>query len=330
MAIRINEILNIDSCLILSNNNTIPRLGLGTWRSEPGKVQSIVKEAILNCGYRHIDCAWLYRNENEVGNGIHEALEESQGKIKREDLFITTKLWNQHHVPEDVEWAIHESLKKLRLDYIDLYLMHWPVAFKKMDENQWSQTEDKTVRYYAEGITLADTWKAMEKLVDQQLVRSIGVSNFQPTEIDEILQTARIRPAVNQIELHPYLNQHVLREYCAKQNIIITSYCPLANLKRPNEREEDASALYNPVIQEIAKLKNRTTAQVIIRWHIQHGLTVIPKTVTSERLYENCQVFDFELSDKEMNQIDQLEKSSHRRFVNPPFLRPGNRNVFDD
>ncbi|CAF4295338.1 unnamed protein product, partial [Adineta steineri] len=153
MAIRINEILNIDSCLILSNNNTIPRLGLGTWRSEPGKVQSIVKQAILNCGYRHIDCAWLYRNENEVGNGIHEALEESQGKIKREDLFITTKLWNQHHVPEDVEWAIHESLKKLRLDYVDLYLMHWPVAFKKMNENQWSQTEDKTVRYYAEGIT---------------------------------------------------------------------------------------------------------------------------------------------------------------------------------
>jgi alcohol dehydrogenase (NADP+) len=208
--------------------------------------------------------------------------------------------------------------------------MHWPIAFKKMNENQWSQSEDKTVRYYAEGITLADTWKAMERLVDMKLVRSIGLSNFKPSEIDEILQTARIRPVVNQVELHPYLNQQELREYCAKQNIIITSYCPLANLKRPNEREEEASALYHPVIQEIAKSKNRTTAQIIIRWHLQHRLTVIPKTVTPERLYENSQVFDFTLSDNEMSRIDQIEKTDHRRFMNPPFSRPGDRNVFDD
>jgi alcohol dehydrogenase (NADP+) len=208
--------------------------------------------------------------------------------------------------------------------------MHWPYAFKKMDGNQFSQNEDKTVRYYAEGITLADTWKAMERLVDMKLVRSIGLSNFKPSEIDEILQTARIRPVVNQVELHPYLNQQELREYCAKQNIIITSYCPLANLKRPNEREEEASALYHPVIQEIAKSKNRTTAQIIIRWHLQHRLTVIPKTVTPERLYENSQVFDFTLSDNEMSRIDQIEKSDHRRFMNPPFSRPGDRNVFDD
>jgi diketogulonate reductase-like aldo/keto reductase len=208
--------------------------------------------------------------------------------------------------------------------------MHWPVAFKKMDENQWSQNEDKSVRYYAEGITLADTWKATENLVDRKLVRSIGLSNFKPAEIDEILQIARIKPVVNQVELHPYLNQKELREYCAQKNIIITSYCPLANLKRPNELEEEASALYNPVIQQIAKSKNRTTAQIIIRWHLQHGLTVIPKTVTPERLYENSNVFDFTLSDNEMDQIDQLEKTHHRRFVNPPFLRPGDKNVFDD
>jgi diketogulonate reductase-like aldo/keto reductase len=208
--------------------------------------------------------------------------------------------------------------------------MHWPYAFKKMNENQWSQSEDKTVRYYAEGITLANTWKAMERLVDLKLVRSIGLSNFKPSEIDEILQTARIRPVVNQVELHPYLNQQQLREYCAKQNIIITSYCPLANLKRPNEREEEASALYHPVIQEIAKSKNKTTAQIIIRWHLQHRLTVIPKTVTPERLYENSQVFDFTLSDNEMSRIDQIEKTDHRRFMNPPFSRPGDRNVFDD
>jgi alcohol dehydrogenase (NADP+) len=207
--------------------------------------------------------------------------------------------------------------------------MHWPFAFKKM-EDKFSQNADKTIRYYAEGITLADTWKAMEKLVDQKLVRSIGLSNFKPSDIEEILQIARIKPVVNQVELHPYLNQQALREYCAQKKIIVTSYCPLANLKRPGEREEDASALYHPVIQEIAKSKNKTNAQIIIRWHLQHGLTVIPKTVTPSRLVENCQVFDFTLSDDEMSQIDQLEKTNHRRFVNPPFSPPGDKNVYDD
>ncbi|CAF4212251.1 unnamed protein product, partial [Rotaria sp. Silwood2] len=287
MSIRHNEMLTMDSRITLSDKNTMSRLGLGTWRSEPGKVQNIVKEAILNCNYRHIDCAWLYKNENE------------------------------HHVPEDVQWAIRDSLKKLRLDYVDLYLIHWPIAFKNMTENVWSQNEDKTVRYYAEDVTIADTWKAMENLVDLKLVRSIGLSNFKPLQIDEILKIARIKPVVNQVELHPYLNQEELRQYSKKENIILTSYCPLANLKRPNEREEDVSPLYNPIIEQIAKSINRTTPQVIIRWHLQHGLTVIPKTVTPQRLYENSQVFDFNLSDDQMHLIDQLEKTHHRRFVNP-------------
>lgn len=235
----------------------------------------------------------------------------------------------QHHAPEDVEWAIRDSLKSLRLDYVDLYLIHWPIAFKRMEENVWSQNEDKTVRYYADGITLADTWRAMERLVDLKLVRSIGLSNFKPSEIDDILRIARIKPTVNQIELHPYLNQQKLREYCSNKNIVITSYCPLANLKRPNEHEED-SPLYNPVIQEIAKSKNKTAAQVILRWHLQHNLTVIPKTVTPERLHENCQVFDFYLSENEMEKIDQLEQNHHRRFMNPATLPPGDKHVFDD
>jgi len=208
--------------------------------------------------------------------------------------------------------------------------MHWPVAFKRMDGNQFSQNEDKTVRYYAEGITLADTWKTMEKLVDLKLVRSIGLSNFKPSEIDEILQFARIKPVVNQVELHPYLNQKELREYCAQKNIIITSYCPLANLKQPNEPEAKISALSNPIIQQIAKSKNRTTAQIIIRWHLQHGLVVIPKTVTPKRLIENSQVFDFALSDNEMRQIDQLSETNRRRFVNPLFNPPGDKKMFDD
>ena len=236
----------------------------------------------------------------------------------------------QHHVPEDVEWAVRDSLEKLRLDYVDLYLIHWPVALKKMSENQWSQSADKKVRYYAEGVTLADTWRAMERLVDLKLVRSIGVSNFKASEIDEILQIARIRPAVNQIELHPYLNQRNMRDYCTKQQIVVTSYCPLANLKRENEREEDASALYNPVIQDMATRRDKTPAQIILRWHLQLDLTVIPKTVTAARLVENSQVFDFTLSQDEMDRIDRLGETHRRRFVNPAFLPPADRNVFDD
>jgi len=169
----------------------------------------------------------------------------------------------------------------------------------------------------------------MEKLVDLKLVRSIGVSNYNQSEIDEILKIARIKPAVNQIELHPYFNQHEMREYCAKHNIVVTSFCPLSNLKNENERPEDVSALCNPVIQEIAKSKHRTTAQIIIRWHLQNGLVVIPKTVTSERLVENSEVFDFALSDNEIRQIDHLGKTNRRRFVNPPF-KPDNKKVFDE
>jgi diketogulonate reductase-like aldo/keto reductase len=199
-----------------------------------------------------------------------------------------------------------------------------------MTENFWSQSEDKKTRYYAENVTLADTWKAMEKLVDLKLARSIGVSNFTSSQIDEILQIARIKPVVNQVELHPYFNQHELHEYCTKHHIIITSYSPLSNLKREDERDEEVSALFNPVIQEIAKSKNKSTAQVIIRWHLQNGFVVIPKTVTPARLIENANVFDFALSDNELRQIDQLGETNRRRFVNPPFCPPGEKKIFDD
>jgi aldehyde reductase len=199
-----------------------------------------------------------------------------------------------------------------------------------MSENFWSQTEDGKTRYYAENVTLADTWKAMEKLVDLKLTRSIGISNFNPSQTDEILQIARIKPSVNQVELHPYFNQKELREYSAKHNIVLTSYCPLSNLNRENERPEDVSALYNPVIQEIAKSKHKTTAQIIIRWHLQSGHVVIPKTVTPERLIENAAVYDFALSANEMDKIDQLGETNRRRFINPTFNPPGDKKMFDD
>jgi len=215
------------------------------------------------------------------------------------------------------------------LDYVDLYLIHWPVAFKKISENVWSRAEDGKTRLFAENVTLVDTWKAFERLVDLKLTRSIGVSNFSQAQLDEVLKIARIKPVLHQIELHPYLNQQEMRQYCAKNNIVVNSYCPLSNLKNENEKDEEVSALHNPVIKEIAKAKNKSTAQVIIRWHLQHGLVVIPKTVTPARLTENSQVFDFSLSDNEMHQIDQLGEKSRRHFVNPPFY-PGDKKIFDE
>ena len=215
------------------------------------------------------------------------------------------------------------------MDYVDLYLIHWPVAFKKMSENVWSQSEDEKTRYFAEGVTLADTWRAMETLVDLKLARSIGVSNFTPSQIDEVLKMARIKPVVNQIELHPYLNQAEMRDYCSKNQIVITSYCPLSNLNPQGSKDASASALYNPAILDIAKTKNKSAAQIIIRWHLQHGLTVIPKTVTPARLIENANVFDFELSDEEMKSINQLGNTNRARMVNPPFL-PGGARIFSN
>lgn len=225
---------------------------------------------------------------------------------------------------------MRDSLEKLRLDYVDLYLIHWPTAFKNMKENVWSQSEDEKTRYFAEGVTLADTWRAMEKLVDMKLTRSIGVSNFTPAQIDEILKIARIKPVVNQVELHPYFNQKELREYCAKNQIVITSYCPLSNLNPGSDSDASSSALHNPVILDLAKNKNKTPAQIIIRWHLQHGLTVIPKTVTPSRLAENAHVYDFALSDDEMAQIDQLGVTYRKRMVNPPFQPPNSGPVFSD
>ena len=168
----------------------------------------------------------------------------------------------------------------------------------------------------------------MEKLVDLKLTRSIGVSNFSPAQIDEILQVARIPPAVNQIELHPYFNQKELREYCAKHHIVITSYCPLSNLNPAAGTDAQASALHNPVIKELAQAKNKSPAQIIIRWHLQNGLTVIPKTVTPARLAENANVYDFSLSADEMQKIDELGVSFRKRMVNPPFAPPNSQPIF--
>jgi len=323
--------LSLSSRLPLSDGHSIPVLGLGTWRSPAGAVQSAVKAALL-AGYRHIDGAWTYGNEAEVGEGIRQAIAASNGNLKREDLFITSKVWCNQLLPEDVIACCKDSLAKLDTPYIDLYLIHWPIAFKRMDRinptvNKFSENDDKTDRYY-EWADPQDTWTAMEQLVTDGLVRSIGVSNHNVRQIDRILSYCRIRPVTNQVECHPYLNQRRLRAYLTQNNMTLTAYSPLGNVAR-DPTEAALSPLNDETVQMLAKKHNRTAAQIILRWHVQHSHVPVPKSVTESRIVENGSVFDFVLDEGDMTAMDALGEGEKRhRFINPPYL-PRLVKVFD-
>lgn len=279
-------------------------VGLGTWRSEPNKVKEAVKTA-LKIGYRHIDCAWIYFNEKEVG----EALKESG--IKREKLFITSKLWNSFHHPDRVEKGLQETLKNLQLDYLDLYLIHWPLAHPE-GKHEFQKNEDGTAKNEP-GYSIADTWKALESLVDKGKVKNIGLSNFTINKIQKLLETAKIRPQVLQVELHPYLQQTDLLNYCKSQGIHVTAYSPLGSDGKPK-------VLDDPSIKEIAKRLGKTPAQVALSWGQQRGTSVIPKSTNESRIKENFE--DIGLSSEDIQIISNLDK--HHRFADPV------KGVFDD
>ena len=323
--------LSIAAGLPLSSGHSIPALGLGTWRSPAGAVEAAVKSALL-AGYRHIDGAWTYGNEAEVGEGIRQAIAASGGALKREELFITSKVWNNQLLPDDLTACCRDSLSKLGTAYVDLYLIHWPIAFKRMDRaspltNKFAENDAHSDRYY-EWVDLQDTWRAMEALVDAGLVRSIGVSNHSPRQIDRILSYCRIKPATNQVECHPYLNQRKLRAYLHQHDITLTAYSPLGNVAR-DAAEAALSPLNDPTLQQLAAKHSRTVAQVILRWHVQQGTIPVPKSVTDSRIAENAAVFDFALSGEDMAAVDALGDARYHRFINPPFL-PRMRKVFDE
>ena len=323
--------LSLSSRIPLSSGHSIPLLGLGTWRSPAGAVESAVKTALL-AGYRHIDGAWTYGNEAEVGAGIRQAIEASGGTLRREDIFVTSKVWNNQLLPDDLIACCHDSLSKLGLDYLDLYLIHWPIAFKRMDRtnpltNKFAENDNHTDRYY-EWVDLQDTWAAMESLVRRGLVRSIGVSNHNQRQVERILSYCTIAPVTNQVECHPYLNQRRLRTFLHQHNITLTAYSPLGNVAR-DAAEAAKSPLNDPLLQRLATKHSRTVAQVVLRWHIQHGTIPVPKSVTDSRIVENASVFDFVLDDEDMAVVDGLgENDKRHRFINPPFL-PRMRKVFD-
>ena len=257
------------------NGRTMPKIGLGTYRVKDGdECRESVKHAIEQ-GYRSIDTAMIYGNEETVGQGIKEGL-KSTG-LSREDLFITSKLWLTDFGRQNVEEAYRQSVEKLGLDYLDLYLMHWPGTNEAV---------------------MIDSWRGMEDLYKQNQVKNIGVSNFTPEHFEALLAQVSIKPVINQVEFHPYLTQNELRKYLEAQNIIMESWSPLMN----------SQILHDEVINEVANEVGKTPAQVVIRWNIQHDVVVIPKSVTPHRIEENLDVWNFELSDNQMERIDQLNQ----------------------
>ncbi|MET1967855.1 aldo/keto reductase [Enterococcus gallinarum] len=260
----------------LSNNVSIPELGFGTWQTPNGDVAvSAVKKA-LEVGYRHIDTAQGYKNEDSVGQAIKES------DIPREEIFLTTKLWNENHSYDLVLSSFEESLKKLQTDYIDLFLIHWPNPVKFRDN--WQSAN-------------AETWRAMEELYQAGKIKAIGVSNFLPHHFEELKKTATIFPMVNQIFLAPGELQKEVVSYCQEHNVLLEAYSPLGTGK-----------IFDvPEMQELSDKYGKTIAQIAIRWSLQHDFLPLPKSVTPSRIEENLAVFDFELSDEDMQRIDQLD-----------------------
>ncbi|WP_416042844.1 glyoxal/methylglyoxal reductase [Bacillus halotolerans] len=253
----------------LHNGVEMPWFGLGVFKVENGsEATESVKAAIKN-GYRSIDTAAVYKNEEGVGIGIKES------GVAREELFITSKVWNEDQGYDTTLAAFEKSLERLQLDYLDLYLIHWP-------------GKDK----------YKDTWRALEKLYKDGKIRAIGVSNFQVHHLEELLKDAEIKPMVNQVEFHPRLTQQELRDYCKKQGIQLEAWSPLMQ----------GQLLDNEVLTQIAEKYNKSVAQVILRWDLQHEVVTIPKSIKEHRIIENADIFDFELSQEDMDKIDALNQ----------------------
>ena len=294
------------------NNDEMPILGLGTFRSEPNEVYNAVLSAI-KIGYRHIDCAAAYGNEKEVGNAIAEAIK--QGLVTREDLWVTSKLWNASHGEENVVPALNQTLGDLQLDYLDLYLIHWPVALKKGTE----MPEKASDFVPLSEVQLTSTWKGMEAALEQGLTKHIGVSNFNENQLKEIIETAVHQPEMNQVEMHPFLQQEALQSFCVQNDILLTAYAPLGSLVDENST---LRLLENDTIKNIAKARHMSPAQVALAYTMQRGIAVIPKSINEERLLQNLETLNHTLTEEDMALLKDLDKG--HRFIDGKFWEVDN------
>lgn len=306
-----------DKQMIAVGNTQMPSVGLGLWKIDRPDTAGVVVDAI-DAGYRHLDSAADYGNEIEAGDGIRQAI--SSGLCTRDDLWITSKLWNTYHREEHVRPACEKTLRDLGLDYLDLYLIHFPIALKYIDFEERYPAEwiyDPSAdhpKMELDFVPLAETWAAMEELVRAGLVREIGVCNYTSGMLLDLMSYSTIKPSMLQIESHPFLTQDNLFRFAGDLGVAVTAFSPLGALSYVElnmATDADTVLTAEPVLAAAARL-NRTPAQVVLRWGVQRGTSIIPKTTKAERLRENLALFDFELNDEEMAGISALNQN--RRF----------------
>ncbi|XP_043496164.1 aldo-keto reductase family 1 member A1-like [Polistes fuscatus] len=311
--------------LKLSSGHNMPTVGLGTWQAKPEEIEAAVGTA-LECGYRHIDTAFNYNNEEAIGKSIKNWLNKGG---KREELFVTSKLPHFGNRPSDVEKFLKLSLERLGLDYLDMYLIHMPFAFA-LDKNSYVPAAREDGSYILDLDTdPVSVWKEMEQQVTKGLAKSIGISNFNEAQILEVYKNAQIKPSNLQVELHAYLQQKSLRELCQKYNIIVTAYSPLASpgakshfqIKYNYSPDKFPDLLGHPAVLEMAIKYKKTPAQVLLRHLVQEGIVVIPKSSSPDRIKSNIDIFDFIITEDDINTLNDLDKGTDGRIFNFLFFK---------